>query len=168
MLPLPKLTGVAKRRWRVSALLLILVVSTQVVLWLVSARAKLEGQAWVALVMATLEDSEELTSTDQCVAVEPELYAQTPLKDRETISSFLEGRKIKLLTAEPTHNPPTGFRERKCVEVFRAPEGRDGYNLPIISQANVAYYTYDFNGDAVLMFQLGTRWAYVTHWNEWF
>ncbi len=138
----------------------------EVALWLAVARERLDGKAWCALVAANLEraSDEELAP---CLSVEPGLYERTLPKDRWAIAEKLNARGILLRVASPTHNAPTGYLDRECIEIFVPPEELRGLNLPILAQANVAYYTYDFNGDAVLMLQIGVTWIYIAHWSEW-
>ena len=139
----------------------------QLVLWQVSARDRLAGSAWTALLREVLLAQPELEL--DCVAIEPGLYRSTPAARLEEIQLVLRHRRIDLRIEEPTHHPPTGYFDRECLEIFH--ESHEGLaetvNLPIVSRAVISSYRYDFNGDAVLMLQIGPSWVKLTSWSLW-
>lgn len=139
----------------------------QLLLRLGFARETLEGHAWARLVLHSFPSiaAQHLPS---CVAVESSLATSTPRRLLSEVRTTLEERGVELRIAPPTHSVTTGgYLDRACLEIFPAPVGLDGTNLPLIAVPSVAYYTYDFNGDAVLMLQLGPTWVYLHHWSAW-
>ncbi len=143
-----------------------LVVGVELILWVAVARDRLEGKAWCALVASQLKSASD-GAFAPCISVEPDLYERTLPNDRAKLAEKLNARGIALRVAPPTHNPPFGYLDRDCIEIFVPPKEFRGLNLPILAKANIAYYKYDFNGDAVLMLQLGTTWVYLADWSEW-
>lgn len=150
-----------------SALLVLGTVLLQLAFWLSVARENVHGYAWAYLAIHHIEDVEE-DYLPQCIAVEASLQARTPPRLMKAVASAAAARGLQVRTAEPTLAPPNGYADRECVEYFLAPAELDGRNFPLLADPSVAYYSYDFNGDAVLMAQLGPIWVYLHHWNRWF
>ena len=138
----------------------------ELILWFGAARDNLYGHPWPTLVLNQLETVEE-EYIPTCISVEPALFSLSPPRLREEVRKALTDRGISFRVAPPTHNPPTGYMDRECVEFFTPPYELRGRNLPLLAQPNIAYYGYDFNGDAVLMLQVGTTWIYLHHWSQW-
>ena len=139
----------------------------QLLLWLGVARSALDSHSWPNLVLHSFP-SIEAEYLPSCVAVDSSLSTGTPRRLLNAVRAMLEERGVELRIAPPTHSVATGgYLDRDCIEIFSPPSGFEGTNLPLIAVPSVAYYTYDFNGDAVLMLQLGPTWLYLHHWSRW-
>lgn len=156
-------------RARFSAVLfaVAVLVLLQVVLWAFFASKNLHGHAWPLLLIHTLPTAEE-SYLASCIAIDPSLDAVAPERLLEAVRAALDERGVELRVAPPTHSVSTGgYLDRECVEIFPAPLAFEGWNLPLIASPSVAYYSYDFNGDTVLLLQVGPRWIYLHHWSRW-
>ena len=145
---------------------IVLVAIIQVAFWYAYARENEQVYAWPALIARHLDRAEVQAHLPSCIAIEPELYARTPVHLRERIGRLLSSKQVELRVAPPTRGPSTGYLDRECVEVFVESERNSSY--PFLSVVHVSYYTYDYNGDAVLLVQLGSRWIDVASWSAWF
>ena len=146
-----------------------LMVVVQVATWWLSARHTVDGYAWTSLVRNYLTEIPE-SSTAACIAVAPSLYESTPVRERNAIGRLLRQHGVELRVAPPTpHVETAGYFERECIELFAEtyPHVSNTINTPFVSRSVISYYAYDWNGDGVLLLQLGSRWFSVASWSLW-
>ena len=156
-----------RRTWQIAGSVAVAMFVGQTILWHFYAKHSLLGYAWAGLVLASIDDVSEDDRAD-CVSVDPQLFSAVPPRLQEEVKQRLSSYDVRLQVKPPTRNPPTGYLHRECVEHFIPPESQKGRYSPFLARPNIAYYTYDYNGDAVTMLQVGPTWVYLRHKTVWF